>query len=668
MLAVGEIAPSDILSTAEPGAPSSAEPVPPSAEPGALSGAESPTAAAVGSRGFKLTGITERLIALQFLAVVVPIAFVLLAQMGADARRATALEASRPLRTLANDARADYRTFTNGAADAVDTGTLGRQSAEALKSAADRLEQLAVRGGEPALADASRQVADLAARIGTGATLDKLMGLRAQIAEADRATRTIDEDFERRDAGASHDAVESARVQKRRVSVALFLSLILSVVFVLATRVRLKRQLEADAAIERRRRAELETISIRFGMATRAVHAGVYEVQESDRSVWWSDTMHELYGRPTRDFRPTLEGWLELIYPADRAAAEAAMTTAMREGRPLHSQHRVTRSDGSVRHIESVGAVVNDSADGTARLVGIDLDVTDRVTAAAREETLQHQLRDASRQAGMADVATSVLHNVGNVLNSVNISANLVTDSLRRSRVQGLEKVAALLKEHESDLGAFVAHDQRGRVLPLYLAELSRHLNADNQGALRELDALRNNIDHIKDVVTTQQRYAKLGGFTETTNVVELVEQSIRINCHALERHSMKLEREFAQVPEIVVDKHKVLQILVNLLRNAKDACRDSAGERLVRIRIEKAAPGVRISVADNGVGITAEHMSRIFTHGFTTKKSGHGFGLHSGALAAKEMGGVLRAESAGPGSGATFVLELPLTPPENFK
>ncbi len=651
MLAVGEIAPADILPAAQPAASPSAEPA---AQP------------AVRPRGFRLTSSTDRLIALQFLAVVVPIAFVLLAQMVADARRAAALADSRPLRTLANDARADYRTFTNGAADAVDTGALGRQSAEALKSAADRLNRLAFRGGEPALGDAAREVAELATSVGNGATLDKLMGLRTQIAEADRATRAIDEDFERRDAAVVQDAVDSARVETRNVTIALFVSLILSVIFVLATRLRLKRQLAADAAIERRRRAELETISIRFGMATRAAHAGVYEVQESDRGVWWSDTMHELYGQPA-GFRPTLEGWLELIHPDDRAAAATAMTGAMRERRPLHSQHRVARPDGSVRHVESVAAVVSDPADGTARLVGIDLDVTERVTAAGREETLQHQLRDASRQAGMADVATSVLHNVGNVLNSVNISANLVTDSLRRSRVQGLEKVAALLKEHDSDLGAFVAHDQRGRVLPVYLSELSRHLSADNQGALRELDSLRNNIDHIKDIVTTQQRYAKLGGFTELTDVVQLVEQAVRINCHALERHSVKLEREFAEVPGIVVDKHKVLQIVVNLLRNAKDACRDGAQrERLVRIGIDKCAPGVRISVADNGTGITPEIMSRLFTHGFTTKKSGHGFGLHSGALAAKEMGGVLRAESAGAGCGATFVLELPLQPPGN--
>jgi PAS domain S-box-containing protein len=610
---------------------------------------------------------TDRLIALQFLAVAVPIAFVLLAQMVADGRRATTLEQSRPLRTLANEARANYRTFTNGAADAVDTGALGRQSAEALNTTAALLNKLAASGEAAALGNAPKLVADLAAQVRSGATLDKLMTLRAQIALAERDTRAIDENFELRDAAVVHDAVESARREKQQVTVALFISAVLTVIFVLATRRRLKRQLDADAAIERRRRAELETISIRFGMATRAARAGVYELHESGRTVWWSDTMNELYGQSPQTFRPTLNGWLELIHPADRAAAQAAITAAMRERKPLHSQYRVVRPDGSIGHVESVAAVVTDSSDGGVRLVGIDLDVTERVAAEQREDILQQQLRDASRQAGMADVATSVLHNVGNVLNSVNVSAHLVTDSLKRSRAAGLGRVVSLLQEHKSDLGSFVAHDERGKVLPVYLAELSRHLSADNQNALQELDSLKSNIDHIKDIVAMQQRYAKLGGVAELIDIRHLVEESMRINASAFERHAVKVVREFAEVPQIAVDKHKVLQILVNLLRNAKDAC-ECIGEqeRRVTIGVERCAVGVRVVITDNGTGIAAENMSRIFTHGFTTKTTGHGFGLHSGALAAKEIGGVLHAASPGPDLGATFVLELPLKPPEH--
>jgi PAS domain S-box-containing protein len=609
---------------------------------------------------------TDRLIALQFLAVAVPIAFVLLAQMVADAGRAAALEESRPLRTLANEARASYRTFTNGAADAVDTGALGRQSAEALHSAAALLSELAARGEAQALGNAPKLVGDLAAAVRSGATLSELMGLRPQIALADRATREIDERFERRDAAVVRDAVESARRQKQQVSAALFISAILTVVFVLATRRRLRRQIDADAAIERQRRAELESISIRFGVATRAARAGVYELQESGRTVWWSDTMNELYGQSPHTFCPTLSGWLELIHPADRAEAQAAMTTAMRERRQLHTQYRVVRPDGSVGHVESLAAVVTDSADASVRLVGIDLDVTERVAADRREAALQQQLRDASRQAGMADVATSVLHNVGNVLNSVNVSADLVADSLKRSRVPGLGRVVALLREHQGDLAGFVGHDERGKVLPVYLTELSRHLSADQENALRELDCLKSNIDHIKDIVAMQQRYAKLGGVAERIDVTPLVEESMRINAGGFERHAIAVLRNYERVPEIMVDKHRVLQILVNLLRNAKEACAASPRpDKRVTIGVSRCTSGIQVAVSDNGTGIAPEDMARIFSHGFTTKKTGHGFGLHSGALAAREIGGALRAASEGLGCGATFVLELPLKPPE---
>ncbi len=609
---------------------------------------------------------TDRLIALQFLAVAVPIAFVLLAQMAADARRAAALERSQPLRALANDVRTNYRTFTNGAADAVDTGALGRTSAEALKAAAESLRRLAALGPDAAIGDTPRQVEDLAAAFGRGATLDMLMAQRRQIARADHDTRDIEADFERRDAAVVRDAVESAQRQKRLVTLALFLSAVLTVIFVLATRRRLKRQLDAEATVERRRRAELETISIRFGMATRAARAGVYELHENGRTVWWSDSMNELYGQAPRTFRPTLDSWLELIHPQDREGAHLAMTEAMRERRPMHNQYRVVLPDGSIGHVESVADVVHSFEEGV-RLVGIDLDVTERVEAQKREDILQRQLRDASRQAGMADVATSVLHNVGNVLNSVNVSATLVADSIKRSRAAGLTRVVSLLQEHQGDLGAFVARDERGKVLPVYLAELSRNLATDNKSALVELDSLKSNIEHIKDIVAMQQRYAKLGGVAEQIDLRHLVEESLRINASAFERHAVKVERRFGEAPEISVDEHKVLQILVNLLRNAKDACEGMAEqERRVSIVIERCPPGVRIAVADNGSGVAAENLKRLFTHGFTTKKTGHGFGLHSSALAARELGGLLRAESPGPGQGATFVLELPLQPPGN--
>ena len=379
---------------------------------------------------------------------------------------------------------------------------------------------------------------------------------------------------------------------------------------------------------------------MRFRMATEAARAGVYELQEQGSWVWWSDTMSALYGQSAAGFQPTLAQWLALIHPADRDGAERAMLTALRERQQLHTHYRIVLPDESVRHIESLAAVIADADGASPRLVGIDLDVTERVAAAEREDRLQLQLRTASRNAGMAEVATSVLHNVGNVLNSVNVSAGIVTDNLRRSKVAGLGQVATL-------------------------AGLSRHLLADQSATLLELDSLRKNIDHIKEIVTMQQSYAKLAGVTETVSVHELVEECLHLNANGFARHEIALVRDFAPVPPVNIDKHKVLQILVNLLRNAKHACQQGQQTpRRVSVSVRPAESGVAIAISDNGVGIPPENMTRIFTYGFTTKQEGHGFGLHSGALAAREMGGALRAASDGAGRGATFTLDLPLNLP----
>jgi signal transduction histidine kinase len=609
---------------------------------------------------------TDKLIALQFLAVVLPIAVVLLAQMGVDARRAASLEHSRPLQILAEEARVSYKTFTTGVANTNGTGTLGSQSVNALHKSTARLIELSEHGEGLLVNDAKAVLQRLTAGIEPSATLATLLPLRALIVQGETLTKAIDQEFEDRDEFVVNDAIASARMQKRAVAAALVTTAILTVVFVLMTRRRLKARIEEDMSVERRRRAELETISLRFEMASRAARAGVYEVRKDGLEVWWSDTMHELYAQSDKTFQPTMSAWLAMIHPDDRDAAQAAKTTALRDGCQLRSQFRVLRSDGSVCHIDSRAAMSADSIDASPRLVGIDLDITERINAEERERKLQRQLRDASRQAGMAEIATNVLHNVGNVLNSVNISASLVGDSVKNSRAAGLGKVVALLQQHEANWETFVTADPRGKHLPAYLAQLWEHLKLDQAMTLQEIDILRTNIGHIKEIVAMQQSYSKLIGVPETLAVRGLVEDALRMNVGAFSRHGVSVECTYEEVPEIVVEKHEVLQILINLLRNAKYAC-DAAErlDKLVLVRVVNHDGGVRITVADNGVGIRPEHMTQLFSHGFTTKKDGHGFGLHSGALAARDMGGALRAESAGPGQGATFRLDLPLKSPQ---
>jgi len=277
-------------------------------------------------------------------------------------------------------------------------------------------------------------------------------------------------------------------------------------------------------------------------------------------------------------------------------------------------------------------------------------------------EDVHRKLRDASHEAGMAEVATNVLHNVGNVLNSVNVSAALVAQQAQTSEAVGLARVVAVLREHEHDLGTFITTNARGQHLVTHLGNLAEHLQAEQAAIVREVESLQANIGHIKDIVTMQQRYAKVSGLKEIVSLVDLVEDSLRLNAGALVRHRVEVIRDFQDRPVVNLDKHKVLQILVNLVGNAKHACEESQClERRVTLRVAVERGRAHIAVIDNGVGITPENLGRLFTHGFTTRASGHGFGLHSGALAAKELGGSLNVHSDGPGRGATFTLELPL-------
>jgi signal transduction histidine kinase len=288
----------------------------------------------------------------------------------------------------------------------------------------------------------------------------------------------------------------------------------------------------------------------------------------------------------------------------------------------------------------------------------------------SKKELEQHQkqLMETSRQAGMAEVATSVLHNVGNVLNSINVSTSVVADRLKKSKISNITKVAALMKENAADLGNFMTTDEKGRQLPAYLEQLAGHLAQEQTYLLEEIESLEKNVDHVKDIVAMQQTYAKVSGLTEMIKVTDLVEDALRMNASALIRHDVHFFREYDEhLPEITVEKHKVLQILVNLIRNAKYAC-DESGQKDKRLtmRVTNGSDVVRIALIDNGVGIPPENLTRIFAHGFTTKKEGHGFGLHSGILAAKEIGGSLSAHSDGPGKGATFTLTLPCQPKAN--
>jgi signal transduction histidine kinase len=264
---------------------------------------------------------------------------------------------------------------------------------------------------------------------------------------------------------------------------------------------------------------------------------------------------------------------------------------------------------------------------------------------------------EASRRAGMADIATGVLHNVGNVLNSVNVSAELVAERIGESRTNGIERLASLL-EAQADPSAFLA--AKAPTMVAYLRALATQAADERSAYVEELESLRHNLDHIRSIIAKQQAYARTSEASEECEPTRLMDDALSLAQAVLVENGAELVRDYAPLPKVNLDRHRVLQILVNLMTNASQAVATSPTRRVVARLRSTGEDRLQMIVEDTGVGIAGDHKPVLFAQGFTTKADGHGFGLHTSLLAAREMGGTLECESDGVGHGARFVLELP--------
>lgn len=279
-------------------------------------------------------------------------------------------------------------------------------------------------------------------------------------------------------------------------------------------------------------------------------------------------------------------------------------------------------------------------------------------------DQLRNQLEDASYHNEMAEVASTVLHNVGNVLNSVNVAVNVVHELVNQSSVLLVHRIAELLKGHDEDWGAFLTQDPKGKRIPPALVKLGGHLIEEQQTVLKEIQGLVRNIDHVKQIIFSHQTMAKSRGICESLSFVELVDQAVELSFQPGDAKWVKIQRDYQPVPAVLVDRHRLLQILVNLLRNAKQAMQLQGGSsHFLRLRVEgRSEDGLSVvmTIRDTGIGIAPEHLARMFTRGFTTKQDGNGIGLHSSMVTIHSMGGLLQVHSDGIGTGATFTLTLP--------
>jgi len=423
--------------------------------------------------------------------------------------------------------------------------------------------------------------------------------------------------------------------------------------------------IEADITSRYEERLAIEQATRRFNMATRAARVGVFERDANGEIVWWSDMMWEIFGQDPATFKPSHESWLGLLHPDDRERIRAQVQAAMQRLAAINYQYRIVRPDGAIRHIQTMGAAGDDHPEEVTRIGGVTLDVTDRVKAEEREQDLQQQLRESSHQAGMAEMATGILHNVGNVLNSLGIANTTARRELKTLRLDKLMQVSTLLRDNRDRLADFLTNDERGRHLPDYMLALSDQIAVNSTALQRELDTTERLLNHLRDIISAQQQVARAGSWFESIRLNELLETALLVQ--APELAQIEVVREYGELPQIRTDPHKLLQVVVNLIRNARDAVQACASDRRrIRVKLELDGNHARVTIEDSGIGMPEDVLSQLFRFGFTTKENGHGFGLHNSANVAREIGATLTAHSDGVGHGSRFILRLPIDRPES--
>ncbi len=289
----------------------------------------------------------------------------------------------------------------------------------------------------------------------------------------------------------------------------------------------------------------------------------------------------------------------------------------------------------------------------------------DRTAWMEERKYLKDQVRESASRAGIAEMATGILHNVGNVLNNVNVSAGLIEELIRKMKISCIGRAAGLLEEHIDNPDTCKRKETMGKLVE-YFAAIDTRLSNEQALVQKEAHNLRNNVEHVHNIIGLQQKLARKTGSIEIVTLEQLMNDALEINAVVMSQGDIEIICESVSTKPISIDKHKALQILANLLSNARHALaeRKLNGKKILFRGEPMGEHHFVLSVYDNGIGIPKENLKHIFSHGFTTKEKGFGFGLHASLIAAEEMGGFLTCESEGRNRGATFKLQLPNKPP----
>lgn len=285
-------------------------------------------------------------------------------------------------------------------------------------------------------------------------------------------------------------------------------------------------------------------------------------------------------------------------------------------------------------------------------------EIKEREKADKRLRAAHEKLVDNAHKAGMAEMAADTLHNVGNVLNSIKTSSSVIREILHDNPEKKLSLVCELIKKNESNIEAFLLKTPDGKKVIEYILMLDNEFKDVFSNISHNTERLHEKINTIAEIVAAQQSYAGTVFQKDSANFIDIIEDALELTSVRLNENGIKISKNFSSVPTLTLQKTKVLHTLVNLINNAIDALLvNDINNRLLDLKVYTEEPDLIMNITDNGAGITEDDLQKIFTHGYTTKENGFGFGLHSSANYLQEMGASIKAYSQGSGKGATFIL-----------
>lgn len=411
---------------------------------------------------------------------------------------------------------------------------------------------------------------------------------------------------------------------------------------------------------------ELLRLNEKLENAQHIAQLGYWVYDESTKKITLSKELFNLFGLDPVSVTSILDfkDFLQLIHAENRDDLAYYIKRIQSDKSSFEIELRILHPDKKDHWFNMIGNPFYKYSKLSTQVTGIAMDITSHKFAELEIANLNQQLISAARQAGMADIASAILHNVGNILNSANVSLTILQEKINQDEFKKLIAVLKLLKENRKEIINYLTEDAKGKLIPRYLIAILDPLKNNYMILNEEINNLITDLHHIKEIVSLQQNYAGVSGVEEKIFLPEVVDAALQMSGYLTFPKNIVVKKCYKKLPFILTDKSKLLSILVNIIRNAKEsvlADHEKVHKEIkLYITANNSKKESKIIISDNGVGITKENLVKIFTFGYTTKMKGHGIGLHTSALSAKEIGGHLKAESDGAGQGAIFTLTLP--------